>query len=90
MDTFAQAVEKIIHEQENIIGPLAREQAKKVKGLKFNGSDIALEGNRATILEDLVGQYSHIFGKASIEVCKEAMKPFLSQLPPGEVPSLLR
>ena len=37
MDIFAQIARKIIEEQENIIGPVVLEQAKKVQGLRQAG-----------------------------------------------------
>ena len=36
MDVFGQIVEKIIKEQESIIGPVALEQARKVEGLNVD------------------------------------------------------
>ena len=90
MDPFTQAVEKIIKQQEAVIGPLAIEQAKKVQGLKFSGGKFAVQGNRSKVLEDLVKQYSHLFGRASVEVCKDAVQPLLSKIPAQEVPSLLK
>lgn len=89
-DVYTQAVEKIVKEQESIIGPLAIEQAKKVSGLTFSNGNAEVAGNKSLVLEKLVKQYEQIFGRASVEVCKDAIAPFLSQLPPQEVPSLLR
>lgn len=89
-DLYSQAVEKIVHEQESIIGPLALEQAKKITGLSFSNGSAAVTGDKSHVLEMLVKQYEQIFGKASVEVCKDAIQPFLSQFPANEVPSLLR
>jgi hypothetical protein len=92
MDAFAQIAEEIIKEQEHIIGPLAVEQAEKVSGLKVDKAShkVSFSGNKTTILDHLVGQYKNIFGQTSVEVCRGAAGPFLSKLPPQEVPSLLR
>lgn len=87
MDIFAQAVSKIIKEQEGIIGPVALEQAKKVPGLKVNG-DVTIEGNKTEVLGKLVEQYQHLFGQTSVEVCKEAVRGL--QLPAESVPALLK
>jgi len=90
MDVFAQVVERIIKEQESVIGPLALEQAKKVDGLSFSKSGISVEGNKVKVIEDLVEQYQHIFGRASLEVCRDAARPLMSKLPANEIPSLLK
>lgn len=89
MDIYEQAAEKIIKEQENIIGPLAREQAQKA-GLEVAQGQVKFSGNKVDGLQKLVEQYKQIFGQTSVEVCKEAAGSFLSQLPANEVPSLLR
>lgn len=89
-DSYTQAAEKIIEEQENIIGPLALEQARKVKGLQLEGHSVKFTGNKSAALDSLVEQYQALFGRTSVEVCKEAARKYLSKLPPKEVPSLLR
>lgn len=89
-DIYSEVIEKIIKEQETIIGPLAVEQAKKVSGLSFNNGNPTIAGDKLHVLEMLVKQYEQIFGKASVEVCKDAASSFLSKMPANEVPSLLR
>jgi hypothetical protein len=91
MDVYEQVAEKIIKEQENIIGPLAVEQAKRVAGLEV-GSDshVKFKGDKVTTLNSLVKQYRQLFGQTSVEVCKDAAQALLSKLPPAEVPSLLK
>lgn len=92
MDIFAQLTEKIIKEQESVIGPIALEQAQKVKGLKIDwkSRDIAFEGNKTDIVENLIEQYKKLFGQASVEMCKDAVKSIISEVPSSEVPSLLK
>ena len=92
MNIFSTLAEKIIEKQESIIGPIALEQASKVPGLKVNWTkkEVALEGNQKNILESLVEQYQHLFGQASVEACKEAVKSIISQVPQDQVPSLLK
>lgn len=92
MDLFDQAAEKIISEQENIIGPVAVEQAGKVQGLKLNWGQhqVGLEGNKTAILEELVQQYKELFGQASVEVCKQAVADIISKISPPEIPESLR
>ncbi|MBI5127778.1 hypothetical protein HZA76_05000 [Candidatus Roizmanbacteria bacterium] len=68
---FSQLIMKIIGEQENIIGPLAVEQAKKIKGLKIDWLErkIVITGDEKKIVKNLISQYEKIFGQASVEVC---------------------
>lgn len=91
MDAFEQAAERIIHQQQGIIGPVAIEQARKVKGLEVNSDgQVSIMGDKTSILEKLVEQYKELFGQISVEVCKEAAGAALDKLPPQEVPQLLR
>jgi len=92
MDIFAQLVEKIISEQESIIGPIAVEQAQRVPGLKVNYSkhEISFEGDKSQAIEKLIEIYKELFGQASVEVCKEAVRSIISQIPSDQVPPLLR
>ncbi len=92
MTIFAQMAEKIIAEQETIIGPIALEQARKVPGLKVDWQkhEISIDGNEKETIEKLVEQYEHLFGRASIEACKEAVHGIISQVPVDQIPSLLR
>ena len=87
-----QVVSKIIKDQELIIGPLAWEQAKKVSGLRIDIAkhEVAIEGNTKDVLEKLVAQYEKLFGQASREVCRDAVRPFLSQVPAEEIPAVLK
>jgi len=92
MDIFAQITEKIIKEQESVIGPIALEQAQKVKGLKVDlkNHDISFEGNKTDIVENLIEQYKKLFGQASVEMCKDAVKGIITQVPSSQVPPLLK
>ena len=92
MDIFAQLTEKIIREQEKIIGPIALEQARKVQGLNIDMQkhEVKFEGNQKEILEDLVEQYKHLFGQASVEVCKDAARSFISLMPKDQIPLQLQ
>lgn len=92
MDIFSQLAKKIIEEQESIIGPMAMEQAKKVSGLSFDSTTntVKFNGNKTTILENLVEKYQELFGQASVEACREAVKGIISNVPKEEVPILLR
>ena len=91
MDIFAQMADRIIREQESIIGPIALEQASKVSGLKVNWQkhEIAFDGNKSNVIEKLVEQYQGLFGRASVEACKDAVKGIMSDVPKDQVPPLL-
>lgn len=92
MDIFAQLAEKIIREQEGIIGPVALEQARKVPGLTYDEKkgEVMLKGNSTDILEKLVEKYKELFGQASVEVCKEASRKFLPEIPKEKIPRILQ
>ena len=91
MDILEQAAERIITEQEKIIGPIALEQAKKVPGLSVDlqKHEVKIEGDQKEILQKLVEQYQHLFGQASVEVCKDAVKDIIKQAPSDKIPSLI-
>jgi hypothetical protein len=91
-DLYQQIVERIISEQENIIGPIALEQAVRVKGLKVNWAkhEISFKGKESDIIEELIEQYRDFFGQVSVEVCRHAVKKLVSQLPPDQQPALLK
>lgn len=92
MISYLQLVNLIIKEQQSILGPIAIEQARQVSGLQVDDKgNSQIEGNEKKILSDLVVQYSNLFGSASIQVCKEAINPLLSnseRLP--EIPDVLK
>ena len=87
-----QMVQQIIKEQELVIGPMAWEEASKVTGLRVDvkGHTVNIEGNSKDVLEKLVAQYERLFGPASREVCRDAVKPLLAQISPDEVPAVLK
>lgn len=91
MEMYTQLVSQIIKDQENIIGPVALEQAKKVSGLEIISSDnVKINGNPKAIIEDLVDQYARLFGRASIEVCKEAIHEVKATFTPDDLPAILQ
>ena len=86
-----QFVINIISEQEGIIGPLAVEQAQKVKGLNVDWphKEVSITGDVKKVLESLVIQYEKIFGQTSIEVCREIAHSMEPALDKSQIPSLL-
>ena len=91
MDDYAKVVVKIIKAQEAIVGPVAFEQAKKVKGLSFGTTEdeVKIEGDKKATLEQLLRQYEALFGRASIEVCKSAVRGIIANVPKDQLPQLL-
>lgn len=91
MPTASDLALRIIKEQEVIIGPLAWKVAKGVTGLKVSSEKrVAFSGSSATALAGLVKNYERLFGPASREVCRDAVKPFLSGVPAADVPEVLK
>ena len=91
-DIFDQIVEKIIEQQEAIIGPIAVDRAKLVGALKINWQqhDVDIEGNPQSAVNQLVEQYKELFGQIAVETCKEAVASLLGQLPVDQQPSSLK
>lgn len=83
---------RIIKEQELIIGPIAWDEAKKVKGMKvdYSKKDVQIIDDESEVLKRLVSQYERLFGRASREVCKEAVRDMIADAPVGLVPAVLR
>jgi hypothetical protein len=84
----------IIDHQFVIMGPLAFEQANKVPGLKISdGAELDVEidqGDPDIVLTNLVKKYEELFGRASIEVCKDAVKELKPAVSSDDLPEILR
>lgn len=92
MNAFDQISQRIVKEQELIIGPMAWEEAKKVNGLTVVDSKkgiISIVGNGKEIVDALVGRYVNLFGKASQVACKDAVQDLLAELPKDQIPANL-
>ena len=92
MSPFDQIAGKIIKEQELVIGPLAWTEAGKVQGIHVDSArhEATLSnGDPKEAVNRLVAQYERLFGRASREVCREAVASMLTQLSPAEIPSSL-
>ncbi len=92
MDIFIQIAIKIIHEQEAIIGPIAWEEATKVSGFIIRDpkkDDVTIEGDGKLALEKLVQQYERLFGRASREVCRSAIKSLVNDSNKESIPTIL-
>lgn len=90
-DKYTLAVTKIVEEQTLIIGPIAKDLAKRAQGIKgLNGNDLYIEGDPILALGSLVGQFERLFGKASVDASRAALKRTGIGLLPEELPSILR
>jgi hypothetical protein len=89
---FDQIVEKIIEQQETIIGPVAVEQAKQVHELRINWPehDVDIVGNPQAAIDELIEQYKTLFGQIAVQVSKEAVAPLLAKLAPDQQPKSLQ
>ncbi|HEY4512152.1 MAG TPA: hypothetical protein VJH63_00635 [Candidatus Paceibacterota bacterium] len=94
MSKLDQIATKIIKEQELIIGPIAWQEAGEVKGIHIidqkTGAVTIDNGDSKIVVDNLVGKYEHLFGRASREVCREAVASLVADLSPSEVPSSLK
>jgi len=92
MDVYVEIARKIIEQQEAIIGPVAIEQAKRVSHISIDWpkKSIKITGDGPAAIDALVHQYEHLFGRLSVEVCKDAAANLVSQLPPDKQPKTLK
>lgn len=85
---YENLIKAIVHQQEEIIGPIALSQAKTVEGITVHGNDISFDSeNPKKILENLVFAYAELFGKASVELSKEAINKL--KAPTNILPDIL-
>lgn len=91
MNSYVIIVSKIIENQHTVMGPLAFDLANKVNGLKVESLDkIVITGNGKDVLKMLVDQYSSLFGRASVEVCRDAVKEIKPAISSEELPVNLK
>ena len=91
-DLYSQIASRIIERQETIIGPLAVEQARTVPDLTVNWANrtAILSRQDPEIIDELVERYKQLFGRVSVEVCKDATARLVAQLPADKQPKSLR
>ncbi|MEK7595727.1 MAG: hypothetical protein AAB443_04050 [Patescibacteria group bacterium] len=89
---YESLVKSIISQQELIIGPVAIEEANKVDGLNvsMDGEVVTLANDGKEILGNLVKQYASLFGRVSIEVCKEAVLSASPSFEKTNLPDILK
>jgi len=92
MSIYDQFAARIIKEQALVIGPIAWEQANRVVGLSVSMDThiVVIVGDTKEVLGKLVAQYEQLFGPASREVCRDAVRPLLAQSTPDAIPAVLQ
>ena len=87
-ELFDQIAEKIIEQQEAVIGPIAVDQARKVSELTINWANhkVDISGNPQNAIDALVEQYKELFGQIAVQACKDAAIRYISQLPLEQQP----
>lgn len=91
--TLSTIIKVIIEHQQMVMGPLALVQANKVSGLRASDGDnitVEIKGDVKAVLTELVKKYEEMFGRASIEVCRDAVKEVKPPVPPDELPEILQ
>ena len=91
--TTQSIIKAIVDHQSTIIGPLAFSQANEVDGITFDGNQIRLDQNKTNntaVLSQLVQKYEELFGRASVEVCKEAVHEAAPDISPSDLPDILK
>lgn len=88
-------VQSIISHQREVLGPLAIEQASGITGLEVDASgkvkiSLKASDNSKNLLQSLVKKYEKLFGQASVEVCRDAIREAGVQVEESELPEILR
>ena len=71
---YQKIINAIVEQQEEIIGPFALAQARTVQGLEVSGETITIKSdNPKKTIENSVLAYAELFGRAIVELSKEAI-----------------
>lgn len=90
-DTYPQLVLAILKGQEEIIGPIAWQQAASVDGLSITPDHkVTIHGDSKQTIDSLVYKFRDFFGQAAIEVCKDAVQKSSLSLAPDDLPATLK
>lgn len=80
----------IVKQQEQIVGPVAWSEARRVEGIVIESSSIKkINGDGKQVIESLVKQYATLFGRASIEACRDAVRSVVATLDKDQIPEIL-
>lgn len=93
-DHYPELALAIVKGQEEIIGPIAWEQAAGVNGLEVDkpASSIVIANNvdKKQVVENLILRFRDFFGQAAIEVCKDAAGKISQTMTKEELPESLK
>jgi len=91
VEVYSEIAQRIIKQQETIIGPVAIEQAMHVPNLDvdWDNKKVTVKADGAKVIDRLVGQYKRLFGNISVEVCREAAEPLMDKVPKEHMPKSL-
>jgi hypothetical protein len=93
VDIYETISSKIIKEQMSLIGPIAAQVAQKVTSLTIDAHsyDVHISGSdKAAIVDALISRFEALFGEASVEVSRDAVKSVLKDIPKDAIPSKLQ
>jgi len=88
-DIYSMLATEIIKQQEDIVGPLAWIEAQRVSGLDVKDQTVNIKKDGKKVLQALVNQYETLFGQASVEVCRDAVRDYISEIDRNKLPSVL-
>ena len=92
IDRAALLIKAIVSGQSLIIGPIAIEQANKVPGIQVSSDLSVVKVSEAgkEVLEKLVRQYERLFGRASVEACRDTVRESLPPVSEKDLPDILK
>ena len=88
MSDYTKMIRSIINQMENVIGPVATTQAKRVEGLVIN-KKISIKGKPQNAIKDLIERYKSLMGPVALTIAKKGAKPILEKNPKLKVPKEL-
>jgi hypothetical protein len=88
--TYSEMIIRIVKRQSQIVGPLAVRIAGKVSGVVVEAGEIKVQQENPSVVDELVAEYAQLFGKASVEVCRQAVRDDLDDVPSDGIPESLR
>lgn len=87
-------VEAIVLQQMEVIGPLAITQARKAHGITVSDQGrvtlIEKSLSMGDVLVNVVHLYERIFGKTSVELCRDAIRETKISLTATDLPEILQ
>lgn len=89
---LAVLIKAIVSGQQVIIGPMAISEANKVNGIKISPdlNTISVSSQSPEIITSLVRQYEKLFGRASVEACRDSIKEIIPNISSRDIPEFLR